>query len=33
MTPTTDFLKIMKRMKKENEQARLYEYEEGKEVE
>jgi hypothetical protein len=28
MSPTTDFLKIMKKMKKENEQARLDEYEE-----
>ena len=27
MTPTTDFLKIMKKMRKENEQARLDEYE------
>ncbi len=31
MTPTTDFLKIMKKMRKENEQARLDEYE-NKEV-
>ena len=28
MSPTTDFLKIMKKMKKENEQARLDEYSE-----
>ena len=33
MMPTTDFLKIMKRMRKESEQARLDEYGERKEVE
>ena len=30
MSPTTDIIKIMAKMKKENEQARLDEYEEVK---